>query len=230
MPIRDVRWERSRPRTAALPRGAGRARRPDLLEPRVARAMATRQRYGFCGNPVCSPSSWLVRRCCVAACRSFRSRWIPLRPTCMSAVPRSTGAPCSARKLQGLLVGAHRLVETTLRIRMSARAMAQPMRIRDVPGLEKARHASGIRLMCGLEISARPPCETKQRGSAATAEMVVFRGEVESPPRMLHGQASLPISSAWPARWTAIAPGRRRNCSSSTTTIPGEPTSGRSGA
>jgi hypothetical protein len=62
----------------------------------LIRAMATRQRYGFCGNPVCSPSSWLVWRCWMAACRSFRSQWILLMPTYMSAVPRSTGAPCWA--------------------------------------------------------------------------------------------------------------------------------------
>jgi hypothetical protein len=39
--------------------------------------------------------------------------------------------------------------------------------------------------MCGLEISARPPCQAKQRGSASAPEMVVLRGEVERPPRML---------------------------------------------
>ena len=36
-------------------------------------------------------------------------------PTCMSAVPRSTGAPCSVASCKRPLVGAHRLAETALR-------------------------------------------------------------------------------------------------------------------
>ena len=35
-------------------------------------------------------------------------------PTYMSAVPRSTGPPCSRRELQGLLVGAHRVAQPAL--------------------------------------------------------------------------------------------------------------------
>lgn len=80
-------------------------------------------------------------------------------------------------------------MQTTLGHSNVRQGHGTPDGIGDMAGLEKARHASGIRLMRGLEISARPPCETEQRGSAATAEMVVFRGEVESPPRMLLGQA-----------------------------------------
>ena len=59
------------------------------------RAIATRQRYGFCGSPLYSPSSWLRSNCWVAACRSPRSRWTSLIPTYMSAVPRRTGPSCS---------------------------------------------------------------------------------------------------------------------------------------
>ena len=45
--------------------------------------------------------------------------------------------------------------------------------------------------MCGLEISARPPCQAKQRGSASAPEMVVLRGELQRPPRMLLGQGQI---------------------------------------
>ena len=57
------------------------------------RAMATRQRYGYCGTPVCSPSSWLVSRCWWRRPDRSAHGASSLRPTCMSAVPRRTGAP-----------------------------------------------------------------------------------------------------------------------------------------
>ena len=57
----------SRSHTAARPRRAARGRRRDPPRPRRTRAMATRDRYGFCARPACSPSSLLASRCCRAA-------------------------------------------------------------------------------------------------------------------------------------------------------------------
>ena len=45
--------------------------------------------------------------------------------------------------------------------------------------------------MRGLEVSARPPCQAKQRGGATTPEMVVVRCELERTPRMLLGQGEI---------------------------------------
>jgi hypothetical protein len=111
-------------------------------------------------------------------------------PTCMSAVPRSTGGPCSCQ-LQCLLVGAHRLAETALRNPYVSQCESAAESVGVVSGPPQDRHPSGVRLICGLEISARPPCQPEQRGSASTPEMVVLRCEGERPTRMLLRQGEI---------------------------------------
>ena len=96
------------------------------------------------------------------------------------------------RKLQCLLVGAHGLTETTLRNAYIRQCDSAAESVGMVPGFEKARPGSSIRLMCGLEISARPPCQAKQRCSASAPEIVILRGEVERTPCMLLGQSEVP--------------------------------------
>src|SRR5207248_4468624 len=90
-------------------------------------------------------------------------------------------------KLQCLLVGAHGLAETTLRNSYIGQCDSAAESVGVVPGPPQTGHASGIRLMCGLEISARPPCQAKQRGGATAPEMVVIWCEVQRTPRMLLG-------------------------------------------
>ena len=96
------------------------------------------------------------------------------------------------RKLQCLLVGAHGLTEATLRTAYIGQCESAAERVRPVPGVEKARAGSRIRLMCGLEISARPPCQAKQRSGTPASEMVVLRYEVECAACMLLGQSEVP--------------------------------------
>ena len=185
--------------------------------------MATRQRYGFCGSPACSPSSWLLSRCCVAASRSSRSRCSSLRPTCMSAVPRSTGSALLRRKLQRPLVGAHRLAETTLRdpdvrqgdraaerCRRCARPAADPPCPRRTSGAPPRGPRSSRRRAPG----APPPRRASRWSSSGRGRAPAGRSCTVS--------ATSPRARAWPARCTAIEPGRRRNPSSSTTTIPAD--------
>ena len=97
-----ARSGRSRPCTPAAPRPAGSSAPARSPWASRTRAMATRQRYGFCASPsVLAELLAAQRRCRVAAFRSPRSQAIWLIPTYMSAVPRSTvggswAASCSA--------------------------------------------------------------------------------------------------------------------------------------
>ena len=91
------------------------------------------------------------------------------------------------RKLQCLLVGAHRLVETTLRNPDIRQGDGATDCVRDVPGLLQLRHALGIRPVRCLEIPARPGGESQERRCRSALEMVVLRDEVERPPGVFHG-------------------------------------------
>ena len=108
-------------------------------------------------------------------------------PTYMSAVPRRTGVALLRRKLQCPLVGAHRLVETTLRNPYIGQGDCATDGVRDVPGPLQTRHAIGIRPVRCLEIPARPGCEPQERRCRSAPEMVVLRYEVERPPGVFHG-------------------------------------------
>ena len=66
-------------------------------------------------------------------------------PTYISAVPRRTGVALLGRKLQCLLIGTHRLAETTLRNPDIRQGDCAPDGVRDVPGPLQMRHALGIR-------------------------------------------------------------------------------------
>ena len=90
-------------------------------------------------------------------------------------------------KLQGLLVGAHRLAETTLRdpdVRQRDRAAED---VGDVPGPPQPRHALGVRPVRGLQVPAPPEREPQQPRCPGTAEVVVLRRKVERPPGVPHG-------------------------------------------
>src|SRR6266545_2875933 len=91
------------------------------------------------------------------------------------------------RKLQCLLVGTHCLVETTLRNPYISPGDCAPDCVRDVPGPLHMSHAIGIHAVGGLEIPARPECESQERHCPSTPEMVVLRDEVERPPGVCHG-------------------------------------------
>ena len=172
-------------RSASSSRSSAPSRSPSASR---TRAIATRQRYGFCGSPACSPSSWLRSKCCVAAGRSFRSRWISLIPTYMSAVPRSTDPPCSDATLQGLLVGAHRLAEPALRD-----AGYPPARSRTRGRRRRARPAAAppcIRHTPGAPASRSPLAQDASPSSPAAdaaPEVVVLRRKLERPPGVPHG-------------------------------------------
>ena len=143
-------------------------------------------------------------------------------PTCMSAVPRSDRLALLRRKLQCLLVGAHRLVETTLRNPDIRQGDCAADCVGDVPGPLQTRHAIGIRRCAASRSPLVQDASPRSAAAASAPEMVVLRDEVERPPGILHGPATSPSTRAWPARCTAIEPGRRRNSSSSTTTIPAD--------
>ncbi len=184
------------------------------------RAIATHQRYGFCGNPANSPSSLLLSRCCVAACRSFCSRWSSLSPTYMSAVPRRTRLALLRRSCNALLIGAHCLVETTLRYPYIRQGDSAPEGVREVPGPLHPCHALGIRPVRCLQIPARPGGESQEPRCRSAPEMVVLRCEVERPPGVCHGAGHIAQSQGHGRHGTRRSkPGRRRNSSSSTTTI-----------
>src|SRR2546430_16197490 len=73
---------------------------------------------------------------------------LPHPPPFPSPHPRP---PPPRRKLQSLLVGAQALGETPLRNPYIGRCDGAAERVGVVPGPPQTRHASGIRLMCGLE-------------------------------------------------------------------------------
>ena len=132
------------------------------------------------------------------------------------------------RKLQSPLIGTHRLAETTLRNPYISQGDCATDCVRDVPGLLHTSHAIGKHPVCCLEIPARPGCESQERRCRSAPEMVVLRYEVEHPPGVFHGAGHIAQARASPARYMAIEPGRRRNSSSSTTTISADRASGRS--
>ena len=134
-------------------------------------------------------------------------------PTCMSAVPRSTGAPCSAASSQGLLVGAHRLARAG-----PGRSGCRPGRSRSRGRRRGARPAAGSPVHSAYDrcAASRSPlaqeASPSSAGGRAAPDVVVLGDEVERPPGVGHRAATRRRStSASPARWTAIAAGRRRN-------------------
>ena len=105
-------------------------------------------------------------------------------------------------------------------IRIAARVVAPLIASEMFPALCRLRHAIGIRPVRCLEIPARPEGEPQERRCRSPREMVILGCEVEHLPGICHGvrhiaQQPGPVA----ARCIAIDPGRRRNSSSSITTI-----------
>jgi hypothetical protein len=85
-------------------------------------------------------------------------------------------------KLQGLLVGAHRLAEAALRdpyVRQRDRAAQH---VSDVTGPPQPHRAFGVRLVRGRQVPVAPGCEPEQPGCPGTAEEVILRRKLERPP------------------------------------------------
>src|SRR6266567_5419345 len=84
-------------------------------------------------------------------------------------------------KLQCLLVGAHRLAETTLRnpyVRQRDRASQD---VGDVSGPPQPRRAFGIRPVRCLQVPTPPGREPQQPRCPSTAEVVLFKRKIERP-------------------------------------------------
>ena len=216
-------WGRSHPHTGAPPRRAGRARRPDLLQPPVSAPWRRASDTGSAATQRARPApgssagaAWRPQ----ARCARGRAR---LMPTYMSAVPLSAGPAVFGRDLQCLLVGAHRLAETTLRnpdVRQSDRTTEH---VGDVPSPLQTRHAIGIRPVRCLEIPACPGRESQKARRPLHARDDRPHRPVRAPAG--HGSRWRPHRRAsWPARhgrWRSH-PEDLRNSSSSTTTIPAD--------
>ena len=153
------------------------------------RAIATRQRYGFCGRPACSPSSLLVSRCCVGGIEI-----VPLAatarscPTCMSAVPPQHGRALLASRAA---IPARRCAsprgDDPARSGCRRGRWRSRSRRRGARPCSQARHAVGIRPVRGLEIPARPGGESQEPRCRAAPEVVILGDEVERPPGVAHG-------------------------------------------
>ena len=90
---------KSHSHTGALPRRAGRARRPDRPGPPVFAPSRRASDTGFAGTRCARPAPCFSAGAAWRHRRSLRSRWSSLIPTYMSAVPRSTGVAlcCSSQ-------------------------------------------------------------------------------------------------------------------------------------
>ena len=130
--------------------------------------------------------------------------------------------------LQCLLVGAHGIPQTTLRtpdVRQRDRAAEG---VGDVAGPPQARHAFGIRPVPSLEIPAPQNASpsSPRRTAHGDGRPRTERSSARRACRMVPGTS--PRARASAARYISIAPGRRRNSSSSTTTISADGASGAS--
>ena len=94
-PLQDAHWGKSHSHTGALPRGAGRARRPDLLVPPVFEPLRRASDTGFAGTQCARPApcfsagaAWRhADRYAHGRARSFPRTCLPF--------PAVSGSPCS---------------------------------------------------------------------------------------------------------------------------------------
>ena len=216
--------ERSRRRSAARPRRAASSapsRSPSACR---SRAIATRQRYGFCGRPACSPSSRLLREVLRRGRRGRRARGGARScPTCMSAVPRRTGSPVPVGELQR---PARRCASPRARRPCATPDVGQGDRaaehVGDVAGPLQAAPWRRRTTRCAASRSplvqdaspSRAGAAARPRWSSSPARSSARSGVGHRARRRRRG------ASASPARYSAIAPADARNASSSTTTIP----------
>ena len=219
-PRPDAHWGRSRPHTGARPRRAGRARRPDRPGPRVcapsrrasdtgsAATRRARPAPGCAAGAAWRPADRRARggaRSCPRTCRPCPAG--PARPAPpRAAMPARRCASPRARR--------------PCAIRMSARAMAQPKDVGDVPGPRRpAMHSAYAGAL------SRDPRSSRTRAPGAPAAAARARwsssgSEVERPPGVAaRCRPHRPAPGPGRHGTAAIAPGRRRNSSSSTTTI-----------
>ena len=118
-------------------------------------------------------------------------------PTCMSAVPRSAGPPCSAASCNASLVGAHRVAEPTLRdpdVRQGDRAAEDVGRCAR-PAAGCAMHSAYAR--CAA--SRSPLAQDASPSSAAAAPRPRWSSsgdELERPPGMSRCAAQSPSARA----------------------------------
>ena len=163
----------------------------------------------------------------MATVRSLRSRWSPLSPTHMSAVPLATGAPRSVPSPNACSQVRIASWRRPCALRMSARAIAQPIASEMLPALcTLAMHSAYDR--CAVSRSPlaqeasprRPAAAPRRRWSSSEARSSARRALVTVP-------ATSPRARLWAARHSAIDPGRPQNSSSSTTTISAAGTPGR---
>ena len=135
-------------RSASSSRSSAPSRSPSASR---IRAIATRQRYGFCGNPRCSPSSWLRSRCSRGG-RQVVALAVELAHPDVHVRRSPQDRPALLRgELQRLLVGAHRLAETAL----------------DDAGCPPARSRTRGRRRCARP-AAGPPCTRRTPACAAS--------------------------------------------------------------
>ena len=185
------------------------------VRPDAAGPSATRQRYGYCGSPACSPSSALAARWRAAASRSLRSSRTSVRPTCMSAVPRSPG--CSATSIAGpdSKRAASRRSSRPWATWMSAdRRSSTPRMSAMWPAATgwRSTRRSGDR--AASRSPARPGREPEQRGGAAAPEVVGRFGRARAHGRRARSVPSMsPAISASAARYISIWAGSRANSS-----------------
>ena len=109
----------------------------------------------------CSPG-----RCRRAASRSSRSRSSWLRPTCMSAAPRSTRLGLLGA-LQSPLVDAHRLAEAALREPHVGQRDGAAEHVGVVPGPLQARHGVGVPAGCAASRSPLVQYASPRRAAGA---------------------------------------------------------------
>ena len=134
------------------------------------RAMATRQRYRFCGKP-----GLLAQLLAPQQRLGGGIQFVPLalelahaRRTC-PPFRAATAPPCSRRELQRLLVRAHRIAETTLRDAYICQRDGAADGSREVPAPLHIRHTLGVGAVRGLQIALGPGREAHERRRPAPA-------------------------------------------------------------
>ena len=180
------------------------------------RAIASRQRYGFCGSAVESSSSSARRRWSAAAARSFLSHETRLSATCMSGTPRRPGpSPAASSRARSMARSA-----PSSRPRVSSRsASVMWCRTRRRSGRPSAALGGDrVAAVGGLQVAHRPGSETGQRRRGRRGRLSSFAARAMVRSAWVIVATGSPWLRASAARYISIDAGTRASSSRSSTT------------
>ena len=179
-----------------------------------SRAGTTRDRYGFCGSHMRSPSALAGRQVLARPRRGRRARAArrPVRRACRRC---PAAAPARTPPGRGPLVGAPGASPSRPCVwQRSPRVMLQPRTSATKPTLPQPGDGLGVRRVGAGEVARRPGREPAQRTGRRPGPGRRPAAPGPAPPRVLDGavQVALRAAPARPgtSRWPRGAPGRRR--------------------